>query len=189
MTRSLRPRGACVLLSVVCLLSILVPGRTQIAAAAPDPAAAPDAAVSPDAAASPPISEADLARRADTVVRGTVVESAAAWNEEHTHIYTSYAVAVSDAITGEPGPVVRLRLIGGQVGDVVVWASRSPVMQTGEEFVLFLRGTEQTPDTGCYLLCGADAGALKVTAGKIAATGESMVDFKTRVQALARQGR
>lgn len=176
MMRSLRPREACVLLFAGLFLTAR--GSAPPAAAAPDPA--------PPAAAGPPISEADLARRADTVVRGTVVESVAAWNEEHTYIYTHYAIAVSDAITGAPGPIVRLRILGGQVDDVVVWASHSPVMQASEEFVLFLKGTSETPNTDRYLLCGADAGALQVTAGKIAATGEPIADFKTRIQDLAR---
>ena len=178
MMRSLRPREACVLLSVAILLT--APGGAPPAAAAPDPSP-------PPAAAAPaPLSEASLVRRADAIVRGTIVEAVAAWDEEHTFIYTHYAIAVTDAITGEPGPVVRLRIAGGQVGDVVLWASHSPAMQAGEEFVLFLRAKAETPDTGRYLLCGADAGAIKVIDGKIAATGEPIADFKIRIQDLAR---
>ncbi len=178
MMRSLRPREASVLLSVAFLLTAL--GGPPPAAAAPDPAPPPPAA------APPPISEADLARRADTVVRGTIVESVAAWNEEHTLIYTHCAIAVADAITGVPVPVVRLRIPGGRVGNEMVWASHSPAMQVGEEFVLFLRSKPETPDTGRYLLCGADAGVLKVANGRIAATGEPIADFKIRIHDLAR---
>jgi hypothetical protein len=136
-----------------------------------------------------PLDEATLARRADAIVLGTVADAFAAWNEEHTLIYTHYTIAVADTIAGKAAEMVRLRIAGGRVGDVIVHASHAPVMAAGDEVVLFLKAGPETPQTGRYFLCGADAGAVRVEDGKIEATGEALSDFKTRVRNLAGQGR
>jgi hypothetical protein len=179
MTRSSWPRSAWFVLFVTALL--IAPSGVALTASA-----APDSRAAPAAGAPRLISEATLARRADAIVLGTVAEAFSAWNEEYTLIYTHYAIAVADAITGEPAPTVRLRIAGGRVGDTTLAVSHAPVLTAGEVVVLFLKAGPETATAGRYFLCGADAGVLAVENGLVQSTGEPLASFKARVQDLAR---
>ena len=58
----------------------------------------------------------DLARKADTIVLGTVTQQESAWDAQHMAIYTTVTLAVERMLVGTPAEVVTLQVAGGSVG-------------------------------------------------------------------------
>ena len=83
-----------------------------------------------------------LAKKADTIVQGTVVNQTSAWNPEHTAIYTDVTVNVEKTISGSPGDSVTFRVKGGVVGEIGMSTSNDPVYENNEKVILFLNTDE-----------------------------------------------
>lgn len=89
---------------------------------------------------------ADLARKADTIVVGTVTQQESAWDAQHTAIYTDVTLAVERVLAGTPVEMVTLRVAGGRVGGMGMRTSNDAAFQDGERVIVFLN-TSAVPST------------------------------------------
>lgn len=80
------------------------------------------------------LSDQELVARAESIVWGDVVQVRA--EREGNRIYTHVEVAPREVLKGPPAPTVRLKLPGGEVGDVVSVFHGMPRFRTGEEVVV-----------------------------------------------------
>jgi hypothetical protein len=92
------------------------------------------------------ISIEELARKADTIVLGTVTQQASAWDDQHTAIHTDVTVEVEQGLTGLPGEVVTLRVLGGVVGGMGMGTSNDATFRVGERVIVCL-DTNAVPNT------------------------------------------
>lgn len=126
---------------------------------------------------------ADLARKADTIVLGTVIQQESAWNTQHTVIYTDVTLAVERALTGNPGELVTLRITGGKVGGLGMRTSNDAEFYEGERVIVFL-DTRAVPST----VVGMQQGKFTVKDDMVAGAGEtwSLDEFIAAVRTAAR---
>src|ERR1051326_8555412 len=80
----------------------------------------------------------ELARKADTIVLGTVLQQQSAWDAQHTAIYTDVTLMVERVLAGTPGETVTLRVAGGSVGGMGMRTSNDAVFWEGERVIVFL---------------------------------------------------
>ena len=104
----------------------------------------------------------EAARSSDAVVRGRVEHRASRFLEDGNRIVTDVEIAVSSTWKGNPGARVVVTVPGGVVGDVGMWVDAAPVLDDGEEVVLFLsrRGPRWHVNglaLGKFGVAGADA--------------------------------
>ena len=85
-----------------------------------------------------PMSVADLARQADTIVLGTVIQQESAWNAQYTAINTTVTVSVERVLMGTSGDNVTFQVAGGIVGSMGMRTSNDPVFQNGERVIVCL---------------------------------------------------
>lgn len=92
----------------------------------------------------------NMTASSELIVQGRVVSVESAWNDEHTRIFTEVFVSIDDRIKGpDLSGVIRLQLLGGQVGDVVLTVPGMARFTQGEEVLLFLsRAAEYLLVTG-----------------------------------------
>ena len=83
----------------------------------------------------------DLARKADTIVLGTVTQQESAWDAQHTAIYTTVTLAVDLVLIGTPSEVVTLQVAGGSVGGMGMRTSTDAVFRERERVIVFLDTT------------------------------------------------
>ena len=88
----------------------------------------------------------DLVRKADSIVLGTVIKQASAWDAQYTAIYTDVTLAVERVLAGTPGEMVTLRVAGGRVGGMGMRTSNDAAFQEGERVIVFLN-TSAVPST------------------------------------------
>lgn len=124
----------------------------------------------------------ELARKADTIVLGTVAQQVAAWNEHHTAIYSDITVVVEHTIAGTPSVEVTFRSAGGIVDGVGMRTSNDPIFVDGERLVIFL-DTTVTPAT----VVGLHQGKYTVSQDRVLYEGQShtLQDFLSIVRAAA----
>ena len=129
------------------------------------------------------ISLEDLARKADTIVLGTVTRQESAWDTHHTAIYTDITVAVERVIIGAPGAEVTFRIAGGIVGGMGMSTSNDPVFQDGERVIVFL-DTAAMPSS----VVGMQQGKFTVRDNTVASAGQSvaLADFLAAIRTAAR---
>jgi hypothetical protein len=80
----------------------------------------------------------ELARRAEHIVRGTVLSSTAAWTPDGKQIHTVTRISVARALKGRGPAVVEVRTPGGSVGDLAQKVIGAPEFAPGEEVIVFL---------------------------------------------------
>lgn len=80
----------------------------------------------------------EAARSSDAVVRGRVEHRTSRYSGDGSRIVTEVEVSVASAWKGDPGARVVVTVPGGVVGDVGMWVDAAPVLEDGEEVVLFL---------------------------------------------------
>ena len=85
-----------------------------------------------------PMSVEDLARKADTIVLGTVTQQQSAWDAQYTAISTAITLTVEQVLAGTPGDTVTFQVAGGIVGGMGMRTSNDPVFQDGERVIVFL---------------------------------------------------
>jgi len=88
----------------------------------------------------------ELVRKADTLILGTVTQQVSAWDDQHTAIHTDVTVAVEQVLTGLPGEVVTLRVLGGVVGSMGMGTSNDATFRVGERVIVCL-DTHAVPST------------------------------------------
>lgn len=85
------------------------------------------------------LTEEDLVSRADLVVQGRVLEVRSFWNKEKTTIFSEARIQVEDAVVGKASPIVIVRTVGGQVGDVRIELAGGPELKAGDRQLIFLK--------------------------------------------------
>lgn len=105
-----------------------------------------------------PFTQEDLITRADLVVQGRILDVRSFWNKEKTAILTEARVQVEDTLVGKSGPVIAVRTIGGQVGDVRIVFEGGPELKAGDRQLLFLK---KHPD-GALRVLGARQGQYRI---------------------------
>ena len=125
----------------------------------------------------------DLARKADTIVLGTVTHQESAWGAEHTAIYTKVTLAVEQALVGTPAQVVTLQVAGGSVGGMGMRTSNDAVFREGERVIVFL-DTSPVPST----VVGMQQGKFEVKDNIVTRADEtwSLDEFIAAVRTAAR---
>ena len=125
----------------------------------------------------------DLARKAGTIVLGTVIRQESAWDVDHTAIYTDVTLAVERVLAGTPAVVVTLRVAGGVVGNMGMRTSNDAVFREGEQVIVFL-DTTASP----HSVVGLQQGKFAVQDNMVTGAGEtcSLDEFLAAVRAAAR---
>jgi hypothetical protein len=104
----------------------------------------------------------EMAARATIVVHGTVGQVDMAWDESHTRIFTTVDIDVISYFSGQGPRTVRIRQVGGRVGDTELRVIGQPTFRTGEEVVVFLEPDGSRVPGSWVVLCMA-AGKFSVT--------------------------
>ncbi len=87
-----------------------------------------------------PLTRADMAHRADLIVRATVLGHTSRWNEDGSQIITLTELRVTRWLKGNAtSSVLVLRQFGGTVGDTRSHIAGDPRLEQGQDVVLFLR--------------------------------------------------
>ncbi|MGB9599336.1 MAG: hypothetical protein ACPL7I_02190 [Myxococcota bacterium] len=84
----------------------------------------------------------DLVNKSEVIIRGTVRDVEARYNEERTKIFTYTMIDVKETIKGKTPPIVTVRTFGGRVGDINMKVPGMPEFKKGEEVFLFLKKNE-----------------------------------------------
>jgi hypothetical protein len=134
-------------------------------------------------AAMRPLPLEDLARKADTIVLGTVAQQESAWDAQHTAIYTDVTLVVERVLAGTPRETVTLRVAGGSVGGIGMRTSNDAVFREGEQVVVFL----DTSTVPCSVV-GMQQGKFTVKDHLVTGNGETwnLDEFIATVHAMAR---
>lgn len=124
-----------------------------------------------------------LAIEVNTIVLGTVMNQASAWNAQHTAIYTDVTMAVEEVIKGLPRVEVTFRVAGGIVGEIGMRTSNDPVFQNGERVIMFLN-TDSVPAR----VIGLHQGKYTVRNGMVKRDGQTIAvaDFINAIRAASR---
>jgi hypothetical protein len=85
-----------------------------------------------------PISEEELTKRATVIAMGVVEDVRSEYATDGSTIYTYIDVKVSRTLKGDvPDGTLKLRQLGGTVGDETVLLAGAPDYMIGEEFLIF----------------------------------------------------
>lgn len=107
-----------------------------------------------------------LVRASDLVLRARVGQSTSLWNTSRTRIYTDSRLrpleVLFDAVGGsrsprKPSGIIKVRQLGGRVGDTRMRVSGTARFQEGDEVVVFLRRHD-----GFYTLVGMAQGCVTI---------------------------
>lgn len=87
-----------------------------------------------------PADMTELAREASVIVYGRVVDVRPQWADNRRRIETIVTLAVGEALKGQPGRHVSVRVPGGEMGRYRSVMVGAPTFRVGEDVVLFLGG-------------------------------------------------
>lgn len=92
-----------------------------------------------------PPSFESLVSRSDYVVRAVIKSATPEWKETdgRPYISTRFELEVSDVVKGTPPLPLRLDLLGGKIGEVEFKVSGMPILEVGDECILFVYGAEK----------------------------------------------
>ncbi|PZR74571.1 MAG: hypothetical protein DLM52_09145 [Chthoniobacterales bacterium] len=94
----------------------------------------------------------DLVSRAQIIFQGTVTGVRSEWIGEgaQRHIVSYVTFKVEDALKGNPGPEITLRMLGGTVAGQTMEVTDAPKFKAGDRDVLFVEnnGTQFIPLVG-----------------------------------------
>ncbi|HEV8392693.1 MAG TPA: hypothetical protein VGQ37_00405 [Vicinamibacterales bacterium] len=88
-----------------------------------------------------PVEFGEMVQGSQLVVHGRVVDVRAQQTGDRRSIETIVTVAVADALKGRPGESVTFRLPGGEVGRYRRLIVGVPQFTSGDEVIVFLRGS------------------------------------------------
>lgn len=125
----------------------------------------------------------ELTAKADSILVGEVTDIAC-YQEGKGNIYTLVIVSVEQAVKGEPGREVVIRLPGGEVNGFRLWVEDTPNFQLGERTVVFL---EEAGDAS--KVCGWYQGKFTVKDDLIVERNQSLTSFIADIcQAMEAEG-
>jgi hypothetical protein len=86
-----------------------------------------------------------LVSRSDYVVRAVITSATSEWKEAEgkPYISTHFELQLSEAIKGTPPSPLTLDLLGGKIGEVEFKLSGMPMLEVGDECILFVYGAER----------------------------------------------
>src|SRR5689334_22851726 len=94
----------------------------------------------------------ELVSRAQMIFQGSVTDVRSEWTGEgaQRHILSYVTLKVEDAIKGNPGSTVTLRMLGGTVGGETMEVTDAPKFKVGDRDILFVEnnGTQFVPLVG-----------------------------------------
>ena len=94
----------------------------------------------------------ELVSQAEMIFQGSVTDVRSEWTGEgaQRHIMSYVTLKVEDAIKGNPGSTVTLRMLGGTVGGETMEVSDAPKFKVGDRDILFVEnnGTQFVPLVG-----------------------------------------
>jgi hypothetical protein len=164
----------------------LCPALLSIALAIPSLLAAPGAAHETGRR----LSDDELVSRSAQIVRGKVIDLRSEWDPEGTHIYTYVDVRVDEAIKNAIyGELIKLRVLGGTVGDIRMTVYGMLSFTPDEEVILFLGENTRS----FFPTVGQHEGKLRITTDET--TGERRIiaphrpterlpNFRSRIDSL-----
>ena len=126
------------------------------------------------------MSLAEMTRTADVVVRATVQGRSANWNESRTRIYTVTRLEVGHVLKGpvQAGEEIRVRQIGGSVGEITQRVAGNAHFTAGEEVLVFL---DQDAKLGLHYVIGMAQGKYTINRNTIPPTVERNIHGMTIV--------
>jgi len=94
----------------------------------------------------------ELVSRAEMIFQGSVTDVRSEWTGEgaQRHIMSYVTLKVEDAIKGNPGSTVTLRMLGGTVGGETMEVTDAPKFKVGDRDILFVEnnGAQFVPLVG-----------------------------------------
>ncbi|UCH83790.1 MAG: hypothetical protein JSW50_15290 [Candidatus Latescibacterota bacterium] len=99
-----------------------------------------------------------LGQTSTTVVRGTVSEINSYWNANQTKIFTETTIVVDETYKGAPFGTVRIRQLGGVVGNVRVTVHGALHWKQGEEVLVYLEPAKN----GAFHIAGFSQGKFNI---------------------------
>ena len=93
-----------------------------------------------------PIPIPDLARLSGLALEGRVESVASHWNATRTQIVTDVAVRVSEYVKGDGPQTLKLRMLGGTVGEITMAVLGQAEFKPDEDVFLFLSPTWESGD-------------------------------------------
>src|SRR5678809_1628534 len=94
----------------------------------------------------------ELVSRAEVIFQGSVTDVRSEWTGEgaQRHIMSYVTLKVEEAIKGNPGASVTLRMLGGTVGAETMEVADGPKFKVGDRDILFVEnnGTQFIPLVG-----------------------------------------
>lgn len=113
----------------------------------------------------------EVAKRADQVVVAECTSSKSKWGEHEKLIFTYSTFLIQESVTGgEPEKEITLRIIGGQVDDLILSAPDMPGFREGEEVILFLGPKNRE---GYPTLASVQNGVLRIETDRV--TGKKYI--------------
>ncbi|MDH4068885.1 MAG: hypothetical protein OEV30_00520 [Ignavibacteria bacterium] len=88
------------------------------------------------------ISLDQLTNDSDLIVHGTVLSSHSTWEDQSIYTYTT--IRVTETLKGPSETEIVVKQLGGAVGDTRAEIDGSPVLNPGDELVLFLRDWQES---------------------------------------------
>lgn len=134
-----------------------------------------------------PLTIEQMQSRSNTIVRAVVLDSNSEWDRSEKHIFTYTRLKVLEAFKGKQsvGEIIRIRTLGGEVGDVGMAVAGTAKFQASEEVVIF--GRTDRYDAANFQVVGMSQGKFSIQKND---KGESMVvpDLKGLAFASTAQG-
>ena len=87
----------------------------------------------------------DLSLRSHAIVQGVVRGSRSFWTSDRRLILTSTTLEVTETLKGQPGRIIEVTTVGGQVGETALHVSGMPAFTAGENAIVFME------NSGAYL--------------------------------------
>lgn len=94
-----------------------------------------------------PMSVEELTSAATHIVRGHVIDSRSAWDDQHSTIYTYTHLQVDETLKGSNNSVITVKQLGGSAGGYTLHVAGVHPWSNGENVVLFLRPSDEHDGT------------------------------------------
>lgn len=119
-----------------------------------------------------PLTLEQMQTRSNVVVRAVVLDSVSEWDRSEKHIFTFTRLKVLETFKGtnSVGEIIRIRTLGGEVGEVGMAVAGTAKFQPSEEVVIF--GRTDRYDAANFQVVGMSQGKFSIKKND---KGESMV--------------
>ena len=118
-----------------------------------------------------PMSIEQLTSAATHIVRGHVIDTRSAWDDQHSTIYTYTRLQVDEMLKGSNSSVITVKQLGGSAGGYTLHVAGVHPWTNGENVVLFLRPSDE--HDGTFSVVGLMQGDFRV---RRSASGEIIAD-------------